>query len=252
MDFFTQTVDSSLWTSRTFEDPEYDGDTAAADVSRVAWTAEITGTHLLNGGLNGLVIATGADAARAVEASVKLDGTLGSFSSGDTKVAVSSSKNGVAIAVVDVDDALAVSLAQIMLSTLQPKRTLVLSSCAQWSLRGRPEPGKVVWMTTPSATAKYSADKPKLSAPSFLTGNVAAFVAEGELSQREVSTAVLVKEGISACYGDLKLLRDTALEFVSSVGGSKVGVDILPEAEFEAGVRKQLKTQRASDHSMYM
>jgi len=213
MDFFTQTVDSSLWTSRTFEDPEYDGDTASAAISCVPWTAEFPDVPALDKGLECLIIATGSDAIRAIEASVKLN-ACGSFVSGDTKVSVSVSGNnnkcGVAVVDDTVPDGLAVSLAQTMLSKLKPTRTLILASCAQWSLRGRPNPG-IVWMCTPSATAKYTEDKPRLAAPSFLTGGVAAFVAEGELSQRNLSAAILVKEGISACYNDIKALRNTAL-----------------------------------------
>lgn len=104
-------------------------------------------------------------------------------------------------------------------------------------------------MCTPSATAKYTEDKPRLAAPSFLTGGVAAFVAEGELSQRNLSAAILVKEGISACYNDIKALRNTALTFA---GGENEEDIVISEGEFEASVRKLLKSERANGSAMYM
>lgn len=235
MDFFTQTVDASLWTSRTYEDPEYDGDSASAAASRLPFiaTGGITATKHL-------IVACGADAIRAVGASTTL-AEVGSFKSGDLCALVHGNSE-VALAYADVPTSHAMQLAEALYTTLKPTKTIILTSTARWSLRGRPEPG-IFWLR--SSSSDNSASK-ELPAPSFLTGCPAALLTEAILSGRELAVAMLVKDSSSTCYDDILTLRKVLLSVLDNESWIAT-----PDA-FEKDVRQQLKVERASSSAMYM
>lgn len=234
MDFFTQTIDASLWTSRTYEDPEYDGDSVSATSSRLAFTfkGEI-------GTAKQLIIACGADAIRAVKASVILP-KIGLFESGKFTVPVHGNHE-VAVVYADVPASHSVQLADELFSVLQPTKCVVLTAVARWSLRGRPEPG-VFWLraTSPNSTSDA------LRAPSFLTGIAAALLTEAVLTKRELSVATLVKDDSVTCYDDILMLRKVMLKEMCNETW------IATTEAFEEEVRQQLKVERASSSAMYM
>ncbi len=235
MDFFTQTVDASLWSSRTYEDPEYDGDSVSATASRLPFTAtgDICATKQL-------IVACGSDAIRAVTASTTLP-EVGSFGNGDSRVPIYGN-NEVTVACADIPASHSVQLVDALFTVIQPAKTMVLTSIARWSLRGRPEPG-VFWLRS-SSLDKPAADE--LRAPSFLTGCPAALLTESILSRRELAVATLVKDGSSTCYGDILTLREVLLKAWKNESWL-VEVDT-----FEKDVRQQLKVERASSSAMYM
>lgn len=239
MDFFTRAVDASLWSSRTFEDPEYDEDKKAAVLAQAPISPP---KEILSGQVATLVVACGHEASLVLKAALKL-ASAGSFSADSLDVPFSCS-NDIASISVEVDDNRASQLATSALTSLKPKKTLVISSAARWACRGRPNPG-ILWMHSATASAKGG---DPLTPPSFLEGAPAAFVAEADLEGHALSAATMVKEDISATYGDLLSLYRTLLEFLNAPGADWVA----SETEFEKQVRANLKAERASGSAMFM
>lgn len=239
MDLFTRTVDASLWTSRTFEDPEYDADQSAAATARNEFNASL---ELPISTISTLIVACGQDAIRVLRAMSDFP-IAGFFKSDDLSVPVVAAGE-IAAVYADVPDSRAAMLASSVLSTLSPKRTLVLCSIPRWSCRGRPHPG-LAWIHNCADTHINGAS---FSAPSFVEGSVAAFIAEATIHSHALSAAILVKEGKTACFGELLLLYNAVVlhEF------NKKSSWITPEARFREVVNKDLKAERATESAMYM
>ncbi len=132
MEFFTQTVDASLWSSRTFEDPEYDEDESAAALGRASISSSL---EISPESVSTLIVACGHDANLVLNAATAFH-PAGSFKAEGLNVPVSS-LGDVACINVDVADSRAAQLASIALSVFRPRRTLVLTSIARWACRGR-------------------------------------------------------------------------------------------------------------------
>lgn len=239
MDLFTKTVDASLWSSRTYEDPEYDADQSAAETGRREF---IPSDGLSTQRVSTLIVACGKDAIRALRASANLS-EPGSFNSDDVNVPAAVSGD-VAAVYVDVPSSRAAALASSVFSTFRPKKTLVLCSVARWACRGRPHPG-IAWIHSSMPAPKVCA---AFEAPSFLEGASAAFVSEAALGGHPLAAAVLVKEGKDACYADLLSLYESTSRFVGD-GAAECAV---PEKQFEELVRKGLRAERATESAMYM
>lgn len=241
MNFFTHTVDASLWSSRTYEDPEYDDDPKSAEAGRATLSIHLS---IPQAKCSTLIVAP-HNVINMLKASVHLL-KIGELSGPGVNIPIRG-ENDIVCICGKVDEIHHREVARVALCELQPERTLVIDARQKWMCRGAVETG-VKYLYSSKEASERGAMRDLLQSPSFVDGIVAAFLEEAQYQQRRVVAAVAIVEEIVHTNADMRALYDALIAFV----GRPVPDCIASAAEFDAAMRKSLKAAETTRNAMYL
>lgn len=221
MDFFTESVDAALWTSRTYDDPSYDDDASAAAESRSPITVE---SHERRASPCHLIVSVGAAA----------DATLGALAPTDTTMPLATlSGAGVPertlhlcthgplqgcawLSATGLLDDRAASWAYSVLGAVGGAPVVVATSAPRACVRGGREAGVRALATKDVTVIGVT----PLSEPDFVAGAAAAVVAEAEWRDMQAVCLVGVTERANFDVDEVGALADAVCKAVTALGGN--------------------------------
>lgn len=213
MNFFTQTVDASLWASRTFEDPAYDDDDAACAVGASAVTVDVSDDGAVGAVL---VLGVGAAGVAAVEAVWPDGAVMGTVRGEGVREVEVRAGEGLVYACVGegaVPEGREIAWAGAVSDALRPRAVVIVCGIPQWRYKGDAAefeelPGSRVRVLSTSAVDAEAVNGlgSVLEAPSFVTGCEAAIVTEAELHGTPATLTVAIVESMRYEAADVERL----------------------------------------------
>lgn len=185
MEFFTQTVDSSLWVSRAFDDEAYDDDEAAAELGALPFDLEFCGDQKGHLTVDGVLVCTvGAASAFATAAVTKGDpvAVLKSKEAKDIRVHFVE-KTAVLALKEEIAPHRAYQLARAIFTHLKPKKVVVLTALPAWKLNVEDDTSELFCLMTTKQDKTLVSNVARagvLPTPGMLDGVAAAVLNEAE------------------------------------------------------------------------
>ena len=240
MNFFTQTVDATLWSSRAYDDPEYDEDEVAAESSRSEMTLNLSVARsepLL------LIAACGPAARSVLSVALKLN-EIGSVCTRDVTVPLLGT-SGIVCVCPEIDDMYAKELSRTLYRKLSPSRTLVLTTVQKARCRGAISQGFYYLQTSKEPNTD---GRNILPAPSFVDGVPAALLIEAEKAKQKLVVSIHVTDELSQSYADMFKMYSEIEQFA----GTRRPNWLASRSEFEAAAKARLRSARTVSSAMYM
>lgn len=230
MNFFTESVDAALWSSRTFDDPSYDDDPTAAAESRAPVSVEqhvdqLAPPHLI------ISASSAADAALEAICPASTRTPLATLSGAGVPprtihLATGGPLDGCAVLrATGVSDDRAANWASAALKAVGNPKIVVATSTPRAQMHGQNEVGVRVLATRPVEMEGLSA----LLEPNFVAGAAAAVVTEATWGDGEAVCLVSVTERANFELDEVLALADATCQAVSALGGSAVMSDEVRE-----------------------
>jgi len=229
MDYFTQTVDSSMWASRAFDDEGYEGEESLGELCGRPFVLEGVKANLDD--VQGLLLCTAGAPAAFADTVVPHTGALGTYKSGGVdEVALKMSGN---CAIIKFDKPLAseraFQLSKAIFDTLKPRRVLVLTAMPSWRAQVADDPEVLYFLKSSShdlSSIEPVAKGGVLPAPTLLEGIAAAVLNECEF--RAVPGCALIGMDSSLRLSGISLAR-----FLPPVK-TLLGLDVRDDVDFAA------------------
>mmetsp|Transcript_3863 Transcript_3863/g.11533 ORF Transcript_3863/g.11533 Transcript_3863/m.11533 type:complete len:245 (+) Transcript_3863:102-836(+) len=199
MDLFTQMVDSTLWSSRAYDDGEYEADAAAAELS--GSTFEFSGNRDAAERLRTMLVCTEGSPSLFARAALNLGEAIGELSSKSVEpirvyqvgeVAVVALKSGIA-------SERSYQLASALFGSLSAEKIVVVTSLPAWRVQADTELSDMFYLATtkqPTGELPKLAKAGKLPAPSLLEGLPAAILNEAQLTGKPAVTLIGIDDSI--------------------------------------------------------
>eukprot|EP00188_Purpureofilum_apyrenoidigerum_P001752 Plantae.Rhodophyta-Purpureofilum_apyrenoidigerum.ctg19964.p1 GENE.Plantae.Rhodophyta-Purpureofilum_apyrenoidigerum.ctg19964~~Plantae.Rhodophyta-Purpureofilum_apyrenoidigerum.ctg19964.p1 ORF type:complete len:245 (-),score=43.30 Plantae.Rhodophyta-Purpureofilum_apyrenoidigerum.ctg19964:698-1432(-) len=208
MEHFTQMVDATLWSSRAYDDGEYEADALAGELS--ASKFEFSGDAKAAAKLTTLLVCTEGSPCLFARAALDLGVAIGELSStlmerieiyraGDAAVVALES---------NVASERSYQLSLALFELLPVEKVVVATSLPAWRVQAQTELSDLFFLATsrqPTDNISELARAGKLPAPSLLEGLAAAVLTEAQLSGK--SGAVLIGVDDSIRLSGLSLAR---------------------------------------------
>lgn len=249
MDFFTESVDAALWSSRTFEDPSYDDDPTAAAESRAPVSVERHADQQAPSHL--IVSASGA-------ADAVLDGlappslrtpfaTLSGAGLSERSIELCTDGPLQSCAVLrasGISDDRAVLWAAAAVGAVGDAKIVVATCTPRAQIQGGNEAGVRMLAASPVEMQGV----PELQEPNFVAGAAAAVLAEVAWEGMEAVCLIGVTERANYEVDEVIALADATCKAVTALGGNAAMSD-----EAREGVRCAVKKSAVQAHdSIYL
>mmetsp|Transcript_40322 Transcript_40322/g.160172 ORF Transcript_40322/g.160172 Transcript_40322/m.160172 type:complete len:245 (-) Transcript_40322:127-861(-) len=229
MDYFTQTVDSSLWASRAFDDEGYEGEESLGELCGMPF--ELEGVKGTLDDVDRLLLCTDGAPSAFADAVIPPSGVLGTYKSeGVDSVALRMSGN---CAVIKFDKSLpperAFQLSKAIFDTLKPQKVLVLTAMPSWRAQVPDDPELLYFLKSSShdlSSIEPLAKGGVLPAPTLLEGIGAAVLNECQF--RAVPGCALIGMDSSLRLSGISLAR-----FLPAVK-ILLGLDVRDNVDFAA------------------
>lgn len=256
MNFFTQTVDATLWASRTYEDAEYDTDAVSAEEGRKGVTVTLNSD---TPSINKLFVVTGKHSQALLEHAFTETSLIGSITlPAGEKVSIHAIgscavetpvHHAFVVVHAEIPAHLHASFAQEIVKSLSPKAVIALCIASSRTLLGSndSESDSPATRALHASTGKgyFREDLVLLTPPAFLSGAAAAVLAECEMCTVPASVVVRVIQA-EPTVADLMELYDVVMKAVGKSDGLR------ETSDFEKGVRIVLQNEASSRAMMYI